>query len=60
MMVAEMLAGMEGTAPLALAQLGLDLDGFFTSTDFLSALANAISSILIALLNMLTFGTTGV
>ena len=35
----------------------LDLDGYFTGTEFLTILANAISAVLLALFNTLTFGT---
>ncbi len=44
--------------PIAVALLELDIDGWLMSNEFLSVLANAITSILLALLSMLTGGLT--
>jgi len=44
--------------PVILASI--DLNGFFTSSNFLTVLANAISGVLLALFNLLTFGSAAV
>ena len=43
----------------AVVMLGqLDIDGYFMGTQFLTLLANAITGVLVAFLNLFLFGTT--
>lgn len=49
-----------GTTGVCAMLASLDIDGFFTGTEFLTLLANAVSGLLIALFNLLTFGTAAV
>lgn len=53
--VASLLAGASG---VALAAGSLDINGWLLSSEFLSVLATAISSLVLTLLNALFFGAT--
>lgn len=46
------------SAAVMLGQLDLDIDGFLMGTQFLTLLANAITGVLVAFLNLFLFGTT--
>lgn len=49
---------MTGAASAAVMLGQLDIDGYFMGVEFLSILANAITGVLLAFLNLFLFGTT--